>query len=125
MKRQWRNIGFSLIDGGIMSVALGLALVLVVVDAAAVNASAIRVLGVTATGLKAMMEQLTPEFERRTTHEVVVTFGLVPELGKRIGDGEAVDVILNSWVKSGGSHEMLADLFGRREDCRQRSAPRP
>jgi molybdate transport system substrate-binding protein len=69
-------------------------LLLVMAIAVSVNASEIKVLSVTATGLMAMMEQLAPEFERATGHKVTVAFGLGPDLRKRIDDGETFDVII-------------------------------
>ena len=79
-----------------MVILMKLGLLLVIASAVSVNTSEIKVLSVTATGLMAMMEQLTPVFERATGHKVTVTFALVPDLRKRIDDGESFDVIILS-----------------------------
>lgn len=77
-----------------MIALMRLGLLLVMVSAASVNTSEIKVLSITATGLMAMMEQIAPEFERATGHKITVTYGLGLDLRKRIGDGEAFDVII-------------------------------
>src|SRR5215813_8861327 len=77
-----------------MIALMRLGLLLVMVSAVSLNTSEIKVLSVTAIGLMAMMEQIAPEFERATGHKVAVTFGLAPDLRKRIDDGETFDVII-------------------------------
>src|SRR5262245_44164352 len=56
----------------------------------AASAAEIRVL--CSNGLKAVMEDLAPQFERATGNKVVMTFGLAAEFKQRIEKGEAVDV---------------------------------
>jgi molybdate transport system substrate-binding protein len=54
------------------------------------QAAEIRVL--CSNGLKAVMEDLAPQFERATGHKVVVKFGLAAGLKKEIESGESFDL---------------------------------
>ena len=55
-----------------------------------VHAAEIKVL--TAGAMKAVIQELLPEFERRTGHKVILDNGTAGALAKRIGDGEAFDL---------------------------------
>jgi molybdate transport system substrate-binding protein len=76
----------------------------------AASAAEIRVL--CSNGLKAVMEDLAPQFERATGNKVVMTFGLAAEFKQRIEKGEAVDVavltppLIDDLIKQG---KMAAD----------------
>jgi molybdate transport system substrate-binding protein len=60
------------------------------VQARAVAAAEITVL--CSNGLKAVVEELVPQFERTTKHTVVVKYGLAAALKQRIENGEPFDV---------------------------------
>ncbi len=70
------------------SVAFGLAVVLAQARPAAREAITV----LCSNGLKAVIEDLVPKFERETKHTVVVKYGLAAALKKRIESGEAFDV---------------------------------
>ena len=56
----------------------------------AADAAEVRVL--CSNGLKAVMEELAPQFEKATGNKVVVTYGLAAEFKQQIEKGEAFDV---------------------------------
>lgn len=43
-------------------------------------------------GIKTVMEELAPQFERATKHKVVITYGVAAALKRRIESGEAFDI---------------------------------
>jgi molybdate transport system substrate-binding protein len=45
-------------------------------------------------GIKAVMEELVPQFERATRHEVTITYGLAAALKRQIDGGERFDVAI-------------------------------
>ena len=63
---------------------------LVLMTATRAHAEPITVL--CSNGLKAVMNDLVPQFERATGHHVLVSFSVSAELGKRIAAGESFDV---------------------------------
>lgn len=75
----------------IISVAAGLALI-VLAQAGAANAAEIKVL--CSNGIKAVVEDLVPKFERATKHKLVVTYGLAAALKRQIDAGEPFDVAI-------------------------------
>jgi molybdate transport system substrate-binding protein len=87
-----------------------LALLLCVSWSGAAYAAEIRVL--CSNGLKAVMEDLGPQFERATGNKVVVTYGLAAEFKQQIEAGQAVDVavltppLIDDLIKQG---KMAAD----------------
>ena len=82
------------------------------------NAAEIKVL--TAGAYKQVVLALVPDFEKQTGHKVTVDNGTTGQLKKRIGDGEAFDVlvitpaVVDEMIKSGklaaGSHVNLASV---------------
>ena len=74
----------------VISVAVGLWFLSILMAAPAANAAEVKLL--CSTGLKAVVEELVPQFERATTHKVVVQFGLASALKQRIDAGEAFDL---------------------------------
>jgi molybdate transport system substrate-binding protein len=58
-------------------------------------------------GLKAVMEELAPRFEKASGHTVVVTYGLAAQLKTRIEAGEAFDLAVLT-------PPLLDDLIGQR-----------
>ena len=74
------------------------------------NAAELRVL--CSNGLKAVFEELAPQFERASGHKVVVKFGLAAGFKQQIDGGEAFDVailtpaLIDDLIKSG---KMTAD----------------
>jgi len=73
-----------------LSVAVGLALVAVFAQPRFAAAAEITVL--CSNGLKAVVEELVPQFERATKNKVIVTYGLAASLKQRIEGGEPFDV---------------------------------
>jgi molybdate transport system substrate-binding protein len=57
-----------------------------------VNAAEVKVL--CANGMRAVLSDLQPQFERTTGHTMTASFGEAGDLRKRIQDGEIVDVIV-------------------------------
>jgi molybdate transport system substrate-binding protein len=51
-------------------------------------------LTVLSAGVRAVMEDLGPKFERATGHKLVITFGTRSGVVKRIQDGETGDVVV-------------------------------
>jgi len=82
-----------------------LASFIVVVETKAASAAEIKVL--CSTGLKAVMEDLAPQFDRSTNNKVVVEYGLASILKQRIDAGEPFDVavltpaLIDDLVKKG------------------------
>ncbi len=68
------------------------ALALVHVSAIACNAAEIKLFA--AFGIREVVEDLAPKFERASGHKIAVTFGNLGALVKRINDGETADVII-------------------------------
>jgi molybdate transport system substrate-binding protein len=59
---------------------------------ATVNAAEIKV--VTSVGVKAVLEELKPQFERATQHKLAITFGTAVPLKRQIEAGETFDVVI-------------------------------
>src|SRR6185436_9675698 len=75
----------------IASLAVGLGL-LVLAQTGVANAAEIKVL--CSNGIKAVVEDLVPGFERATKHKLVVTYGLAAGLKRQIDAGEPFDVAI-------------------------------
>src|SRR5580765_4504919 len=75
----------------IISLAVGVGL-LVLAQTGVANAAEIKVL--CSNGIKAVVEDLVPEFERATKHKLVVTYGLAAALKRQIDAGEPFDVAI-------------------------------
>ena len=75
----------------IVSLAVGLGL-LVLAQTGVADAAEIKVL--CSNGIKAVVEELVPEFERATRHKLVVTYGLAAGLKRQIDAGEPFDVAI-------------------------------
>ena len=58
----------------------------------AVNADEIRVLS--SVGIKAVVDELAPQFEKATKHKVTTVFGLASALKTKIEEGEPFDVAI-------------------------------
>ena len=90
--------------------ALTLASLLVVTHATQASAADIRVL--CSNGLKAVFEELAPQFERASGHKVVVTYGLAAGFKQQIDSGTPFDLailtpaLIDELIKSG---KMAAD----------------
>src|SRR5437773_1652865 len=78
---------------------------LVLAQAGVANAAEIKVL--CSNGLKAVVEELVPQFERATKHKVTVTYALASTIKQRIDAGEPFDVafvtpsVMDDLIKSG------------------------
>ena len=73
-----------------ISVVVAFGFLVMLAQARAANAAEIKVL--CSNGLKAVVEELVPQFERATKHRVVVTYGLAAVLKQQIEGGEPFDV---------------------------------
>jgi molybdate transport system substrate-binding protein len=67
-----------------------LALLLILAQSVAASAAEIRVM--CSNGLKAVMEELAPQFERATGHKVVVQYGLAAGFKQQIEAGAPIDM---------------------------------
>ena len=76
----------------IVSAAVGLGLLVMLARPSVAGAAEVKVL--CSTGLKAVMEDLVPQFERAAAHKIVITFGLASALKQRIDAGEAFDIAI-------------------------------
>jgi molybdate transport system substrate-binding protein len=72
--------------------AIWLPILIVFAQTSIARAAEIRVL--CSNGIKAVMEELTPEFEQATKHKVVITYGLAAALARQIESGEPFDVAI-------------------------------
>jgi molybdate transport system substrate-binding protein len=70
------------------------ALVAAVVLTGPVAASAEEIVVLSSLGIKAVVEELAPSFEKATTNDVTATFGLASALKTRIEGGEPFDVAI-------------------------------
>lgn len=59
------------------------------------DAAEIKVLG--AAGMRPVMEELGPKFERATGHKLAIAFAAAGVIVKRIQDGETGDVVMTPW----------------------------
>jgi molybdate transport system substrate-binding protein len=57
-------------------------------------ASAAEIKVLCSNGIKAVVEELAPQFERATTHKVVITYGLAAALKRQIESGEPFDIAI-------------------------------
>lgn len=100
----------------LLSAAVRLALLGMLAQASVADAAEIKVL--CSNGLKAVVDDLVPKFERTTKHKVVVTFGLAAALTRQIEAGEPFDIavltppLLDDAIKQGkiaaGSRTVIA-----------------
>ena len=74
------------------------------------HAAEVKVL--TSVALKSVLDELSPMFEKKTGHKLVIEYGLAAELKKRILDGERADMIILNSGDDGGPRE--AEKAGRR-----------
>ena len=65
---------------------------ILVVQTVALGAAEIRVLS--ALGMKEVLEDLAPKFERASGHKLTISFGTMGGIVKRVQDGETADVII-------------------------------
>lgn len=90
--------------------AAAVVLLLILGEPSHANAAEIRVL--CSNGLKAVFEELAPQFERASGHKVVVKFGLAAGFKQQIDSGEAFDLailtppLIDDLIKTG---KMAAD----------------
>ena len=70
--------------------AIGLAMIL----AAGTAADAAEIKVITSVGVKAILEELAPQFERASEHKLNITFGTAVPLKRQIDAGEAFDVVI-------------------------------
>ena len=75
-----------------MAIAATVGLLSVFVSAAAAEAADIKVLSTVA--VKAVVEELGPQFERQTGHKLVVTYGVANTMRRQIEAGESFDVAI-------------------------------
>jgi molybdate transport system substrate-binding protein len=76
----------------IRMVAAGLAMVVFLAQAGIAGAAEIKVLS--AIGVKEVMDDLGPKFERASGHKLAITFGTLGAVVKRVQGGEPADVVI-------------------------------
>ena len=88
-----------------LSVVVGVGLLVMLTQVRAADAADIKVL--CSNGLKAVVEELVPQFEQATKNKVVVTYTLAATIKQKIEAGEAFDVafvtptVMDDLIKSG------------------------
>lgn len=70
--------------------AVGFLILIILTQSSVASAAEIRVL--CSNGIKAVVEELAPQFEQATKHTVVITYGLAAALKRQIEAGEPFDV---------------------------------
>lgn len=75
---------------GARTVAAGLVILAMLTQPGAAHAAEIKIL--CSNGIKAVMEELIPQFEQATKHKIVITYGLSAALKRQIEAGEAFDM---------------------------------
>ena len=75
-----------------MSTAVSLGLFFVLASGAIANASEIKVLST--IGVKSVVEELAPQFERKTGHKLAITFGVANVMKRQIEAGETFDLAI-------------------------------
>ena len=89
----------------IVATAVTLVLLLALAQASAAQTAEIKVL--CSTGLRAVMEELVPQFERTTAHKVAIRYGVSAALKQQIAGGEPFDLavltpqLLDDLIKQG------------------------
>jgi molybdate transport system substrate-binding protein len=76
----------------IMLAAAGLAATMLLSQASIVNAAEIKVMS--SVGLREVMEDLGPKFERMSGHKLAITFTTGGGVVKRVHDGEPADIVI-------------------------------
>lgn len=76
----------------IMLAAAGLAATMLLSQASIVNAAEIKVMS--CDGLRELMEDLGPKFERMSGHKLAITFATGGGIVKRVQDGEPADIVI-------------------------------
>ena len=69
-------------------------LILLAVLAHSAMARAERITVLSSNGFRAVLQELAPQFEKATGHQVVINFSVAAELKKRIDGGEAFDLAI-------------------------------
>ncbi len=76
----------------ILSFAVRVAVVLASALGAIANAAEIKVLST--VGVKSVVDELGPQFERQTGHKLAITFGIANVMRKQIEAGESFDLAI-------------------------------
>lgn len=76
----------------IRMMAVAFATLVILAQAGVASAAEIKVLS--ALGVKEVMDDLAPKFERASGHKLAITFGTLGAVVKRVQDGEAADVVI-------------------------------
>src|SRR5512132_3396697 len=79
----------------IRMIATGFAALIFWAQITLADAAEIKVLS--AAGMRPVMEDLGPKFERATGHKLVIAFAAASVIVKRIQDGETGDVVITPW----------------------------
>jgi molybdate transport system substrate-binding protein len=77
---------------GSLAAAAQIGCTLLLAQAAAADAAEIKVIA--SVGVKAVLEELAPQFERATAHSLKITFGTSVPLKRQIDGGESFDVVI-------------------------------
>jgi molybdate transport system substrate-binding protein len=78
--------------GGIMAAVVRVVVPVMLAQAAVAHAGEIKVLST--LGMRSVMEELAPQFERTTGHKLNLTFGITSALRRQIEAGETFDVAI-------------------------------
>ena len=78
--------------GRIIAAVVRVIVLVILVQAVVANAGEIKVLST--IGVRSVVEELTPQFERTTGHKLNITFGLASVLKRQIEAGETFDVAI-------------------------------
>ena len=97
--------------------AAGLVMLIMLAQPGVLRAAEIKVL--CSNGLKAVMEELAPQFEKSANHKVKTTWAGTVDVLKRIKAGETFDAV----ILASDSLEELVEIDASRRDTHRRSAP--
>ncbi len=97
--------------------AANIGFIFLLVVGIAAEAAELKVLS--SSGLREVMEDLGPKFERATGHKLAISFGTLGALVKRVQDGETADVIvlpqqgIDGFVKDGKAEASNVSVLAR------------
>ena len=75
-----------------VTIAAAIGVTMTLASLGAINAADIKV--VSSVGVRAVLEELAPQFERATSHKLTMTFGTAVPLKRQIEAGEVFDVVI-------------------------------
>ncbi|HUR34229.1 MAG TPA: molybdate ABC transporter substrate-binding protein [Vicinamibacterales bacterium] len=75
-----------------LTLLVGLVLLFELAQARAANAAQLTIL--CSNGMKAVMQEITPQFERESGHTVVITYGVSADVNRQIAAGQPFDIVV-------------------------------